>query len=129
MPYLSAFESAVLTRLGHEPVQRAPGRATRRGEPEALPLAVAGARDRPGLDALEPEWNDLFRRAGKSAQLFQTFNWNWHWANHYLPAGRGHRSGPSLALVTVRREGRLVMLWPLVLERVAGLKVLYWMGE
>ena len=23
-------------------------------------------------------------RAGASAQVFQTFNWNWHWANHYL---------------------------------------------
>ena len=41
--------------------------------------------------------------------------------------GRGKRL--SLAIVTVRRKGRLVMLWPLVSERVAGLKVLRWMGE
>jgi CelD/BcsL family acetyltransferase involved in cellulose biosynthesis len=32
-------------------------------------------------------------------------------------------------VVTVRRAGRLVMLWPLVVERVAGLRVLHWMGE
>ena len=37
---------------------------------------------RAAFDALEDEWNDLFARAGRSAQIFQTFNWNWHWANH-----------------------------------------------
>ena len=125
MAYVSASEPAILSRLGRDSVGLAPVWA----RPEALPVDIAVVRDRPGLDALEPEWNDLFRRAGKSAQLFQAFNWNWHWANHYLPATSGERGGPSLAVVTVRRDGRLVMLWPLVLERVAGLKVLHWMGE
>ena len=82
--------------------------------------------ERSAFDALEPEWNDLFRRAGRDTQLFQTFNWNWHWANHYL--GPAARPGVALAVVTVRREGRLAMLWPLVIERVAGLRVLRWMG-
>ena len=84
-------------------------------------------RDRAAFDALESDWNDLFDRAGKGTQLFQTFNWNWHWANHYLPAGGV--GGPSLAIVTVRRQGRLVMLWPLVTNRIAGLSVLRWLGE
>lgn len=94
--------------------------------PKAPPASIALVSDRAAFDALEPEWNDLFRRAGKGPQVFQTFNWNWHWANHYLPADGSER---TLAVVTVRRHGRLVMLWPLVLERVAGLKVLQWMGE
>jgi CelD/BcsL family acetyltransferase involved in cellulose biosynthesis len=82
--------------------------------------------DRAGLDALEPEWNDLFRRAGRDIHVFQTFNWNWHWANHYL---RPAREAPALAIVTVHRHGRLVLLWPLVMERSGGLTVLRWMGE
>jgi CelD/BcsL family acetyltransferase involved in cellulose biosynthesis len=85
--------------------------------------------ERSAFDALEPEWTDLFRRAGRDTQLFQTFNWNWHWANHYLAAAPGEGRRRSLAIVTARRNGRLVMLWPLVTERVAGLKVLHWMGE
>src|SRR5437763_14248091 len=129
MAYVSASQPAMLMRLGRDAVSLAPAGARPGSEPEALRVVVDVIRERAGFDALEPEWNDLFRRAGTSAQLFQTFNWNWHWANHYVPATRGARSGLSLAVVTVRRDGRLVMLWPLVLERVAGLEVLKWMGE
>jgi CelD/BcsL family acetyltransferase involved in cellulose biosynthesis len=125
MAYVSASEPALLLRLGRDSVFHAPARARLSSEPETVFDVV---RERSEMDALEPEWNDLFRRAGRSDQLFQTFNWNWHWANHYVPAG-GERGGPSLAVVAVRREGRLVMLWPLVLERIAGLSVLHWMGE
>ena len=62
------------------------------------------------------------------ARHFQTFNWNWHWCNHYLAAASGE-TGPSLAIVTGRRHGRLVMVWPLVSERVAGLTQIGWMGD
>ena len=129
MAYVSASEPAILMRLGRDSVSLAPARARPSGEPEASPVVLDVVRERAAFDALEAEWNDLFRRASRSAQLFQTFNWNWHWANHYLPAMPSDRRGPSLAVVTVRRDGRLVMLWPLVLERVAGLEVLGWMGE
>ncbi len=104
---------------------RASELALRREPAPGITFAVV--RDRPAFDALEPEWNDLFRRAGRDAQLFQTFNWNWHWANHYLPPGP--RARLSRAVVTVRRDGRLVMLWPLVSERIGGLSLLRWMGE
>ena len=117
-------------RAGSEPARAQRSQRLRpSSEAEAPAATIDVVDDRAAFDALEPEWNDLFRRAGRSTQLFQTFNWNWHWANHYLPATPGERGGPSLAVVTVRRDGRLVMLWPLVLERVAGLKVLQWMGE
>jgi len=106
--------------------ERAIARPGPHTEPAASPIAIDLIDERSAFDALEPEWNDLFRRAGKDIQLFQTFNWNWHWANHYLPPDGSER---SLAIVTVRRGGRLAMLWPLVLERTSGLKVLQWMGE
>ncbi len=128
MAYVTASEPAMLLRLGRESISPPAARSRDGSEAGTLPAVFEVVRERSGMDALEPEWNDLFRRAGRSDQLFQTFNWNWHWANHYLPAA-GKRGGPSLAIVTVRREGRLVMLWPLALERVAGLKVLHWMGE
>lgn len=82
---------------------------------------------RAGFDALESSWNALFARAGRNTQVFQTFNWLWHWANHFLPAAGS--PGPELAIVTAHADGRLVMVWPLVLERVGPVKRLSWMGE
>ena len=70
--------------------------------PEACTFALI--TDRAGFDALETDWNDLFWRAGRRCQIFQTFNWNWHWSNHYLPAP-SDEAAPSLAIVTGRRGG------------------------
>lgn len=124
-----AAEPAMLTELAGSALERIAPASRQHAAAEAPAITFAVVSERPAFDALEPEWNDLFRRAGKDTQLFQTFNWNWHWANHYLPATPGERGRRSLAIVTVRRHGRLVMLWPLVAERVAGLRVLHWMGE
>ncbi len=81
---------------------------------------LAFVSDRAGFDALEAEWNALFERAGRSTQLFQRFNWLWHWCNHYLADPQAPGRGSRLAIVTARREGRLVMVWPLVSERAGG---------
>ena len=80
---------------------------------------------RAGFDALAPEWDALFDRAGRGTQVFQTFNWNWHWCNHYL-SGDSRR---SLAIVVGRQSGRMVMVWPLIAMRGGGLLQLSWMGE
>ena len=77
------------------------------------------------FDALEDEWNALFARAGQGTQLFQTFNWLWHWCNHFVDG----RSGTRLSVVTARRHGRLVLVWPLVSERAGLVTRLSWMGE
>jgi CelD/BcsL family acetyltransferase involved in cellulose biosynthesis len=84
---------------------------------------LALVTDRAGFDALEEEWNALFARAGRPCNVFQSFNWLWHWANHYLD-GRN-----ALSVVIGRRGGRLAMAWPLVATRVAGVRRLSWMGE
>ena len=98
-------------------------------------LGVSGVADglvielvstRVGLDALEADWNKLFARAGQASQVFQTFNWTWHWANHFLgPDPKSSR----LAIVTARIGGRLAMVWPLVVDRVHGMRVVAWAGE
>jgi CelD/BcsL family acetyltransferase involved in cellulose biosynthesis len=86
-------------------------------------LAIVSTRA--GFDALESEWNALFERSGQGTQMFQTFNWLWHWCNHF--AGEG--SGVRLFIVTARRNGRLVLVWPLALERAGLATKLTWMGE
>ncbi len=92
-----------------------------------IELALVTTRD--GFDALEHDWNALFERAGRPAQVFQTFNWNWHWANHYLSSSHGGIAGLNPCIVTGRRNGRLVMIWPLASERVRGITQIFWMGE
>ena len=83
--------------------------------------------DREAFNALASEWNELLSRAGRGPQVFQGFDWNRHWCNHYLrPRGQRRR---RLAILTGRRQGRLVMVWPLVTTRVAGLLQLGWMGD
>ena len=102
------------------------------GEPEAVSRALASEsscdisviRDRAGFDALEVEWTALFERVGRPEQLFQTFEWLSCWADHFLDAA------DSLRIVVGRREGRLVMVWPLVETRgPLGFTKLAWMGE
>ncbi len=60
--------------------------------------------------------------------MFQTFNWNWNWCNHYLPKA-SPKGTITLAVVTARQAGRIVMIWPMVKERSSGLTQLAWMGE
>lgn len=92
--------------------------------PRCLKLEVITTRA--GFDALEADWNDLYRRAGVCHQLFQSFNWCWHWCEHFLARdGRG----PQLAVVVARRRNRLVMVWPLVQERTRGFIRVEWLGD
>lgn len=109
-------------------------------QPNDLPISVTGhqpavadvqrtsdlkfdvVRTRAGFDALEADWQALFVRAARSEHMFLHFNWLWHWANHYLPASA------ELGIVVGRRNGQLVFVWPLMMERVAGLRQLAFMG-
>jgi len=79
--------------------------------------------ERAPFEAMKSEWNALFARAGRPHQLFQAYDWLWHWANHYLD------ERTRLAIVVGRQDGRLVMVWPLIAMRAAGLTRLCWMGE
>jgi CelD/BcsL family acetyltransferase involved in cellulose biosynthesis len=90
------------------------------------PVAYSVVTTRAGFDKLGKDWDALFARAGKGAQAFQTFGWCRHWCDHYYD---DDASGASLAIVTGWRDGRLVLVWPLVASRSAGLVRLWTMGE
>jgi CelD/BcsL family acetyltransferase involved in cellulose biosynthesis len=87
-----------------------------------------------GLEALRPDWDALFERAGGPGQVFQTASFiDLYARTHGL--GTEHDTCADagcecrLAILTARRSGRLVLVWPLVMRRVAGLRVLTWLGE
>jgi CelD/BcsL family acetyltransferase involved in cellulose biosynthesis len=101
----------------------------RAGGQIASDVALELITDRRDFDALENDWNDLFARAARSTHVFQSFNLCWHWANHFLASPEQGASGLHLSIVTGRRNGRLVMVWPLVSERLRGITQTFWMGE
>lgn len=104
------------------------GEATRlQPKPAPCPLSFNLITTVDGFDALEQEWTDLLDHSTQPWQVFQSFNWNWHWTRHYVATAT--RRGARLAIVTGRSNGRLVLILPLALNRIAGLKQLSWMGE
>jgi len=89
----------------------------------AIELAMVTSLD--DFMAIEADWTALHAEVGRTAHVFQSFNWCWHWCRHYLDDQAG---GPRLAIVTGRAAGRLVLLMPLVVQRSAGLRELTWLG-
>ncbi len=88
--------------------------------------ALSIVTTRSAFNALEADWCDLMERAGPSAHVFQSFHWLWHWCNHFLTDDGAEN---TLAIVTGRRAGKLVLVWPLVVQRSGGLRRLTWMGH
>lgn len=86
-------------------------------------FSIGLVEDRAGFEALAPDWRALYERSGRPDQIFQRFDWLRLWADQFLD--RGHR----LAIVTGRRNGRLVMVWPLVKSLSFGVRRLAFMGE
>ena len=119
-----AFAQRIEAGLVPRPPVRSAGSSKAESAPVA-PLDFALVDTLEGLANLETCWNALFERAGQPAQMFQNYHWCRHWADHFLTESGSRR----LAIVTGHQDGRLVMLWPLVLTRVCGLKELSWLGE
>lgn len=93
-----------------------PGEFALSGNAQAVPV-VPGADletevvdDTAGFCALEPEWRALCERSSHN-HFFQSFEWLWRaWLE--VSAKRGRR----LQIVVGRREGRAVVIWPLMCD-------------
>ncbi len=76
-----------------------------------------------GFEQIEADWLALHKRVAPPAgKVFLDYNWNWHWRRHYLTGGN------RLAIVVGRHDGAVVSIWPLVTQRMAGLRVATFMG-
>ncbi len=75
------------------------------------------------FEALENQWNRLFEENGRGPQLFQTFNWVWHWINQYPSPPK------NLIILTGHKDDELVIVAPLVIEKKLGIKTIKWLGE
>ena len=96
--------------------------------PRPADLEFSVVTTRAGLDALEEDWNALFERSARGIHVFQSFNWIWHWANHFLPRPSTAQDS-AIFILTARRNDRLVMVWPMQRRRRAGLVHMCFMGE
>lgn len=90
---------------------------------------VIGCVERTGdFGALEPAWRDLERRCGSNLTYFQSYDWCATW---WACVGRREDAahGVKLQILTARRDGDLVALWPLMIEKgPLGIKRLTQLG-
>lgn len=116
---LQDYFSTILARDG--------GQAAELAATEAGTVSCTAIESVAAFEALGDEWTALYARAGRSQQIFQSYAWNRVWVDHYITHKTAH-CNCRLAVVAVRRAGRLVMVWPLVVQRLMGLTQLIWMG-
>jgi O-antigen/teichoic acid export membrane protein/CelD/BcsL family acetyltransferase involved in cellulose biosynthesis len=117
--------------FGTDPASVAPGLVSTLSTPATAPvtgLSFAIVRDLEGFEQLEVEWDELYTRAGTDAQIFLSYDWNRNWIETYH-ARHAHPFGTELAIVVGRRNGRAVIIWPLLRQRLIGLTYLSWIGQ
>ena len=105
------------------------------GRLDACPAASAGSLHLEIVDTIEglhrlgPEWDNLFQRSGKAHHVFQQHAFVELFARAYHLDEVGQAKPGKLAIVTGRRAGRLVLVWPLVEQRCMGGTAVSWIGE
>ncbi len=72
---------------------------------------------------LADEWQALFQRCATSTQLFL----DWHWVNGWWQHC-GSKGTAELRCIVATQDGRCVLIWPWLLSRRIGLRVLEPMG-
>jgi CelD/BcsL family acetyltransferase involved in cellulose biosynthesis len=83
-------------------------------------LKLDVVRDAEGFAALGEEWDALVRAQPRPSP-FLLHAWLLEWIRHYGDTG-------DVTVVVARRDGRLVAALPLIVRRVAGLRVLQFLG-
>jgi CelD/BcsL family acetyltransferase involved in cellulose biosynthesis len=74
------------------------------------------------LRALEPEWNDLCTRV-PDHRYNQTFSWLWRGWECVLS-----KKNYDLHVIVGRTDGRVVLIWPVVVHRYLAWRMLGWLG-
>jgi len=90
--------------------------------PPADAVTVEMVRGLAGFEAMQPEWDALFRRCATPHQIFQNHAFLSAWARAY--AGEG----AEVTVIAARAAGRIVAIVPLVRRRHLGLDMLRFMG-
>ncbi len=99
------------------------------GIPAKADIEVDVVRDLAGLRALSADWRALAARAGDVYGYFQTYEWCERWLAVYGAESRSEAT-PRAHVLTGRENGNLILVWPLVEDRVSmGLTVLKTLGE
>ena len=70
------------------------------------------------IRGIEERWRALEQRSIGDMAYFQSFDWCENWCAHYAPVADG-RLYPKIRVYAARRNGELVMLWPLMLDKSA----------
>ena len=84
----------------------------------AVSLRITG--DLPSVEAV---WEEL--QAAAPCTSAQTFDWAQAWVRHVLrPEGR-----EPVIVVGAAADGQALFLWPFEMARIAGMKVLHWLGQ
>ena len=89
----------------------------------ATDLAVIDTLD--GVRALADDWRRLEDEGAAGFNFFQSFAWNMRWTERFIPAAESQ----TVAILTGRQKGRLVMLWPMMIEQHGPVRMLKWLGD
>ena len=102
----------------------APARSGVAQAPNLAPLRFEPIETAGDFAALRDEWQQLERRSATRFNYFQTFDWNWRWFCNFA---EGYDFEPYI--LTARREGSLVLVWPAMRTKQAGCVTLKWLTE
>lgn len=110
----------IRAELAYRPAKN-PSWANAAGPPTRLSVMTSVG----GLKACAPLWRELEDNAGKSAGPFQSYDWCSTWLLHALRSGQACQP----FIIAAYSGCNLVMLWPMMLTQVAGLRVLRWLSD
>lgn len=77
----------------------------------------------PEIHAIAPEWRALEARQPDAGTVFQSCDLILAWERHFANARN------ELRVITVRRRGELVLVWPLAIETTSFGRVACWAGD
>jgi CelD/BcsL family acetyltransferase involved in cellulose biosynthesis len=87
-------------------------------------ICIEVAASAAAIAALADDWRKLETETPE-ATGFQ----NYDWCNAWMEAAASHGDRRAFRILCLRESGRLVMLWPLQIEKFFGVRVARWLGE